>query len=92
MSMIEKEAKAIYDSHRFVKDWDHPDTQMKWHASMRAEARAAIKAMREPTGTMKMAGAKEKNAHKAPGIVSRFKSGVGDVYSAMIDAALEEDA
>lgn len=40
-------ARAIYESHKFVRAWDHPRTVEMWHVACRREARAAIKAYRE---------------------------------------------
>lgn len=42
---IEAVARAMYESHDFVKGWDHPDTVRIWHDSMRRSAKAAIAAM-----------------------------------------------
>lgn len=79
--MIERVAKAIYDSHEFKKGWEHPDTKRLWHEFMRAEARAAIEAMREPTDEMLEAShygeaPREPNSHY-------------EVWKYMIDTALK---
>lgn len=42
---------------------------------------------REPTGAMRIAGSIEKNANRNPIVKSRFKSGVGEIYKAMVAAA-----
>ncbi len=42
--LVEAVASAIYDSHRFVKSWDHPDTVRIWHDTVRTSAKAAIQA------------------------------------------------
>src|SRR6202012_1007923 len=31
LTLLDKVAKAIYESHKFVKSWDHPDTKKTWH-------------------------------------------------------------
>ena len=45
--LVERVARAIYDSHSFVKDWQHPDTVRLWHPVCKAEAQAALKAHEE---------------------------------------------
>lgn len=37
-------AKAMYDSHKFKKPWDHPDTVKNWHPEMKDYATVAINA------------------------------------------------
>lgn len=44
LSIRDAVAKAMYDSHRFKKPWDHPDTVVLWHPIKKAEASAAIAA------------------------------------------------
>ena len=43
MTRVERIAKAIYESHGFVKPWDHADTRRIWHDSMMSSARAALR-------------------------------------------------
>lgn len=56
MTMIEKMARAIYESNEFARGWDHPKTMALWHNLCRAEAIAALKAMREPSEAMTIDG------------------------------------
>lgn len=46
-SPLEKVARAIYESHEFVRPWDHPKS-VGWHRVCRAEARAALTALLDP--------------------------------------------
>ena len=46
MGKVETIAKAIYDSHEFVKPWEHPDTQRLWRVSCMRSALAVLKALR----------------------------------------------
>lgn len=42
--IVNSVAKAMYESHKFKKPWDHPDTIRLWHPIKKAEAAAAISA------------------------------------------------
>jgi len=77
--MVERVAKAIYESHRFVRPWDHPNTVKLWHRSCRASARAAIEAMRSPTEDMRASCGNGECAKWAPGAWQNY-----------IDAALRD--
>lgn len=84
--MVERVARAIYESYDFVKPWDHPDTVRIHHRHTKAAARAAIEAMREPTYAMCFAdtdaGPPTYNDPLPPGML----------WGAMIDVALQEEA
>lgn len=41
--MVERVAKAMYNSHEFVKGWDHPKLNKAWRPLYRKLARIAIK-------------------------------------------------
>jgi len=96
--MIERVARAIYESHKFVRPWDHPQTVRMWHRSCRASASAAIEAMREPTEQMIDAGVEARmrlyEKMEAEGVNTRTvvvaNHPAGTIYVAMIDAALQE--
>lgn len=100
--MVERVAKAIYESHRFVRPWDHPNTVKLWHRSCRASARAAIEAMREPTDEMMKAGwiaqyssigaSDEEARQMANGkiLLEHEKNFLRAGWSAAIDAALQD--
>lgn len=96
--MIERVARAIYDAYRLALNadatWDevcamaarpeYPNAR-QWHALGLAEARAAIRAMREPTVDMEIAGAEQWMCEAA----AEDRSGVN--WRAMIDFALLDD-
>lgn len=52
MTLVEKMAKAMYERHQFVRPWDDAEAQRVWGESMRLDAIAALKAMRDPTTSM----------------------------------------
>jgi hypothetical protein len=79
MKLVEKVARAMYETNQFVRGWDHPKTAAMWHEIYRRKAIAALKAMREPTEAMVVAGVHHDN--------------MGDMagrWQAMIDAAISE--
>ena len=80
--MVERVAKAIsmalVGDDRYFPDYD-------------TLARAAITAMREPTETMLHAGC-AKAAEEQARPVGINRTDAGDIFQAMIDAALEEQA
>ncbi len=101
--MIERVARAMHEElaggdpdelihHPAQNSWEQP-TRKRWEQWEDA-ARAAIEAMREPTEAMKLAGCK----HDDPlgelvdwrGADTTTREAVGGVFTAMIDAALEE--
>lgn len=45
-------ARAIYESNKFKKPWDHPDTIRTWHSVCIREARAALRAHHEFTSRL----------------------------------------
>ncbi len=80
MSMIERVAKAIYEDRNGAgcKPWSHrPIAHRRPYLD---DARAALKAMREPTEAMRTAGINVEPLHSDP----------RDIYRAMIDVALSE--
>lgn len=79
-SMVEKVARAMWNIRREEEDrCDMELEDMGEDHSVWAEARAALQAMREPTPGMLVAG--------GDGWVAE-----GDIYRAMIDEALKENA
>lgn len=47
-------------------------------------------AIKEPGAAVIVAGARMKNAHKAPGVRTTYRAGIPDIWSAMIDALVRE--
>ncbi len=82
ISMIEKVAKALWDDRYPDKEWDDLE-----RLSYTGHARAAIKAMREPTQQMRLAGIAE---WSRPDLTPEHQSTLifNAIFRAMIDAAL----
>ena len=95
--LVERVAKAIYDSHQFVKPWDHPDTVRIWHYHMKADAKAAIAIVRADTlkEAAKVAMVDERPAPKAatPEQAKWWQYGRDDTSQEIFDAirALNND-
>lgn len=95
MTPLERAARAMYDNVKPDWDWDDPDAELL-RTMYRGNARAAIAAIREPSDSMRDAGANHTTSFAQPGIVM-IASGSGEpeigaekIYQAMIDAMLEE--
>ena len=84
MTLVERMAKAMYERHQFVRPWDDAEAQRVWGESMRLDAIAALKAMREPPFTA-YADADALNDTYWPG-----KAPVHAIWQAMIDQAIKE--
>ena len=41
-SLIERVARALYESNQFAKDWDHPHINPRWHDIYRRQAKVAV--------------------------------------------------
>ncbi len=82
MSVIEICARAIYESHQFVKPWEHPDTVRIHHAYCRREARAVLTTLRDNVSEeMHRAGSETADEHGCDGRV---------IFTAMLTAAMGE--
>lgn len=80
--MVERVAAAMVDADFDVDSWRHVDENMK--DRLRAMARAAIAAMREPTEAMVASGLAE-NGRGA----GTYEDYTLDAWQAMIDEALK---
>jgi len=87
--MIERIAKAMYDSNQFARPLEKSPN---WVEHYRRQARAAISAMREPTDAMKHAGA-DSYGIQTPAIgtlpLSVIDGQPSKAWRAMIDEALK---
>lgn len=84
--MMEKVARAIFDFERITPRQPGWDKQIpEFHDHMRSKARAAIAAMREPTGAM-MDSAIRGDLHWSMNALPRVKA----AYQRAIDSALAE--
>ncbi|WP_240334326.1 hypothetical protein [Sphingobium estronivorans] len=79
MSTLERAARAMYETVQSEWDWDDPDAELL-RRMYRDNARAAIRAIREPTETVVNAGYNELVCYNS----------AADAWRAMIDAILSE--
>lgn len=82
MTPIERAARAMYDTVAPDWDWDDPDAELL-RRMYRANARAALLSLREPTDAMCDAG----GSH----VEQTGRITVDSVWTVMMDAALEQD-
>jgi len=82
MTPVETAARAMYDSVAPDWQWDDPDAELL-RRMYRANARAALLSLREPTDAMCEAG----GDHVAQG----DRLTVDSIWTAMMDAALDQD-
>lgn len=76
--MIDRLARALYESQKFKRPWDHKRTQKLWKPVMERYARAALAEMREPTD----------DVWKALCTAISLGRGTTECWMAAIDAAL----
>lgn len=81
MTLVEKMAKAMYESHEFVRPWEHPDAQRIHGKYLRNSAIAALKAMKNPPPSIKVRGAKA---------LFNNQDLAHDAWDQMIDQAIKE--
>lgn len=86
MTLVDKMAKAMYERRPFVKPWDDDEAQRLFGKSMRLDAIAALKAMREPTESMLEYGFAYH--YRLDTKLGRQKA--QDDWQAMIDQAIKE--
>lgn len=84
--MLERVARAMYDSSKFVRPWDHPKTQAIHREYSLRHARAALEALREPTDEILLAGVRELSLCNAQQSVS--VDDMRDAWRKGIDSAL----
>lgn len=79
MTMIERAARAMYDNVQPDWEWDDPDAELL-RRMYRDNARAAIRALREPSDAVTSAGHDALLSHNS----------AGNAWRAMVDAVLVE--
>ncbi|WP_311267839.1 hypothetical protein [Sphingobium sp. WCS2017Hpa-17] len=79
VTMIERAARAMYDNVQPEWDWDDPDAELL-RRMYRDNARAAIRALREPSDAVTNAGYNELLCYNS----------AGNAWRAMVDAVLAE--
>lgn len=79
MTMIERAARAMYDTVQPEWDWDDPDAELL-RLMYRDNARAAIRALREPDEAVTSAGYNALQCYNS----------AADAWRAMVDAVLAE--
>ncbi len=82
MTKLEEVARAIYESHSFVRPWEHRDTARIWHEWCKNEARFVLNAIREPNAAMTEAGDMESYMGHQPCAYG--------IWQAMLDVILNE--
>ncbi|MGK2910532.1 MAG: hypothetical protein ACSLE1_12145 [Sphingobium sp.] len=82
MTPIERAARAMYDAVSPDWEWDDPDAELL-RRMYRANARAALLSLREPTDAMCVAGGDH--------VEQTGRISVTSVWTVMMDAALEQD-
>lgn len=90
MTLIERAARAMYDTVQPEWEWDDPDAG-PLRKMYRDNARAAIMALQEPSEEMIDAGADiVRSVEKAESDIA-IRDDTKSIWSMMIGAALEED-
>ena len=84
-SIIERAARALFESQPRIERWDDLDPNSK--SIFLHKARKVIKAIREPSAAMIEAGLAECYADWRESVCREF---LPDIWKAMIDAALAE--
>lgn len=86
--MIERVAKALYERN-FDGKRAEPSIEPQW-SIYTADARAAIAAMREPTGVMRAQGQWAISENLTVNVCLQNNTDAAKIYTAMCDAALGE--
>lgn len=93
-TMSDRLAKAFYESHGFVRPWDHPRTAELWHDACRRHALAFLVIMRDASSPQLEAAWEEgqRVAKECGGSLDRerFIHMIDRYYTAMIDAEILE--
>ncbi|MDF0542817.1 hypothetical protein PX699_10730 [Sphingobium sp. H39-3-25] len=88
MTPIERAARAMYDTVQPDWDWDDPDAELL-RRMYRENARAALFALRTPSKQQCVIGLEASTAH---GGAALHDQGIEAIWTAMVDAALAEQA
>jgi hypothetical protein len=89
MTPIERAARAMYANVQPEWDWDDPDAELM-RRMYRENARAAIRALHEPSETMIDSGASVLGSVNKSESEFALRDDTKSAWSMMIDAALEE--
>lgn len=79
--ILECVAKALYDANHFVREWEDERTARLWHAHYRAQALAAIGAMRSCTLIYRENG----------DVVHEMRGAPDDIWKSLLDAAIHDE-